>query len=245
MTGNTILISGGGSGIGRALAEMFHSRGNKVIIAGRNKVRLDEVAKANDGMQIIELDVTSSESIDALVEQVKEKYSGLNVVILNAGMMKAEKIGENDLPTANSIIATNLTGQIELNSKLLPIIEENSNAAILTVTSGLAFIPRASFPTYCATKAAIHSYTQSLRTQLKDRGIQVMELEPPYVQTELIRPEQATDPAAMPLNDFIKEVTAILETTDDITEIQVKRVKFFRDAESIGEYEKRYAELNQ
>ncbi len=245
MTKNTILITGGGSGIGRGLAEMFHSKGNKVIIAGRNKTRLNEVAKANEGMETIDLDVTDSESIDDLVTQVKEKHSDLNILILNAGMMKAEKVGDNDIQIAKSIIATNLIGQIELNSKLLSILEGNDDATIITVSSGLAFIPSGSFPSYCATKAAIHSYTQSLRAQLKDTGVQVIELIPPYVQTELISPEQATDPNAMPLADFINEVTEIFENNPDIEEIQVDRVKYFSDAASTGMYEKRYKELNQ
>jgi len=245
MNGNTILITGGGSGIGRGLAEMFHSKGNKVIIAGRNKARLDEVAKANEGMETIELDVTNSESIDALVARVKEKHSDLNVLILNAGMMKAEIVGDNDIQIAKSIIATNLIGQIELNSKLLSILEGNSNATIITVSSGLAFIPSGSFPSYCATKAAIHSYTQSLRTQLKNRGVQVIELIPPYVQTELISPEQASDPNAMPLSDFINEVTELFENSPEIDEVQVERVKYFSDAASSGEYENRFKELNQ
>ena len=245
MSKNTILITGGGSGIGRGLAEMFHAKGNKVIIAGRNKVRLDEVAKANEGMDALELDVTNSESIDALVAQVNEKHSDLNMLILNAGMMKAEKVGDNDIEIAKSIIATNLIGQIELNSKLLPVLEGNSNATIITVSSGLAFIPSSSFPSYCATKAAIHSYTQSLRTQLRNRGVQVIELIPPYVQTELISPEQASDPNAMPLTDFISEVTELFENNPEIDEIQVERVKYFSIAESTGVYEKRYKELNQ
>lgn len=244
MNDNTILISGGGSGIGRALAEMFHAKGNHVIIAGRRKEKLDEVAKANKGMDAIQLDITNSNSIDALVNEVKNKYPELNVVILNAGIMKPEVVGENDVPTAKDIIATNLTGQIELNSKLLPVIKNNKNSVIVTVSSGLAFLPRADFPTYCATKAAIHSYTQSLRTQLSADDIQVIELEPPYVQTELTSPEQATDPRALPLADFISEVTNLLESDDAIREVQVERVKFQRTAEASGEYEARYKEFN-
>jgi uncharacterized oxidoreductase len=116
---------------------------------------------------------------------------------------------------------------------------------IMTVSSGLAFLPRADFPTYCATKAAIHSYTQSLRTQLKLHNIQVIELEPPYVQTELVSVEQASDPRALPLKDFINELTAQLESDDDIREIQVERVKFQRAAESSGEYDVRYKEFNK
>jgi len=244
MTKNTILITGGGSGIGKGLAEMFHSLDNKVIIAGRNKTKLDEVAKTNEGMKVIELDVTSTTSIDALINQVKEKYPDLNMLILNAGMMKMEKVGDDDIEIAKSTIATNLIGQIELNSKLLSIIENNNDSVIVTVSSGLAFIPSSRFPTYCATKAAIHSYTQSLRTQLKDKGIQVIELIPPYVQTELISPEQATDPDAMPLPDFIAEVKALLEKNPEIDEIQVERVKYFSEAESTGVYKERYTDLN-
>jgi uncharacterized oxidoreductase len=245
MTGNTILISGGGSGIGRALAEMFHSRGNQVIIAGRTKDKLEAVTTANPGKQCLELDITSRASIDNLISQLKDNHSKLNSVIHNAGIMKPEQIGKDDVQTSKAVIDTNLIGQIELNSKLLPIIEANPNGVIMTVSSGLAFLPRADFPTYCATKAAIHSYTQSLRTQMKTKGIQVIELEPPYVQTELVRPEQASDPKAMPLADFVKEVTALLEDEDSVHEIQVERVKFQRTAESSGDYDKRYKEFNQ
>ena len=243
--GNTILISGGGSGIGRALAEMFHSRGNQVIIAGRRQEKLDEVTKANEGMRSLRLDITDSNSIDSLIGELRSSYPKLNMVVHNAGIMKPEVIGNEDILTAKDIIATNLTGQIELNSKLLPIIKHNNPGMIMTVSSGLAFLPRADFPTYCATKAAIHSYTQSLRTQLKSHDIQVIELEPPYVQTKLVSIEQASDPRALPLKDFINELTAQLESDDDIREIQVERVKFQRTAESSGEYDVRYKEFNK
>jgi uncharacterized oxidoreductase len=245
MNGNTILISGGGSGIGKALAEMFHSKGNQVIIAGRRQEKLDEVTKKNEGMRSLQLDITNSSSIDSLISELQNSYPKLNMVVHNAGIMKREVIGDEDVLTAKDIIATNLIGQIELNSKLLPIIQHNNPGMIMTVSSGLAFLPRADFPTYCATKAAIHSYTQSLRTQLKLHNIQVIELEPPYVQTELVSVEQASDPRALPLKDFINELTAQLESDDDIREIQVERVKFQRAAESSGEYDVRYKEFNK
>lgn len=143
MTNNTILISGGGSGIGRGLAEMFHSKGNQVIIAGRRKEKLDEVTSSNQGMQSIPLDITDSGSIDNLVNRIKNEYPNLNAVVHNAGMMKPEVIGEGDIPIAKATIATNLTGQIELNSKLLPIIKRNNPGAIIVVSSGLAFLPGA------------------------------------------------------------------------------------------------------
>ena len=245
ISGNTILISGGGTGIGRALAEMFHSKGNQVIIAGRRQEKLDEVTKANEGMRSLRLDITESESIDSFVSELRKSYPKLNMVIHNAGIMRPELIGDEDVPTAKDIIATNLTGQIELNSKLLPTIKQNNPGMIMTVSSGLAFLPRADFPTYCATKAAIHSYTQSLRTQLKSHNIQVIELEPPYVQTKLVSAEQVSDPRAMPLKDFINEVTVQLESDNTIREIQVERVKFQRTAESSGEYDVRYKEFNK
>lgn len=245
ITNNTILITGGGSGIGKGLAEMLLHKGNTVIIAGRNKKKLNATAKQNPGIHVIELDITDSVSIDALVNQVKETFPKLNGLILCAGIMQTEEIGNNDIAIAKHTIATNLTGIIELNSKLLPIIQNNKPGIIMTVSSGLAFIPLAAFPTYCATKAAIHSYTQSLRTQLREKAVQVIELEPPYVQTELTGPHQATDPAAMPLPAFIQEVTTLLENGGaDLAEIQVENVKFMRQAESSGEYNVRYNNLN-
>lgn len=245
MTDNTILITGGGSGIGRALAEMFHSKGNKVIIAGRRQTVLDEVAKANPGIDTIALDVTNLDSIKNAVATLEEKYPTLNTVIHNSGIMRSEEIGNNDIETSRSIIETNLIGQINVNSTLLPLLKKQPEGTIMTVSSGLAFLPGADYPTYNATKAAIHSYTQSLRTQLLNMHVQVIELVPPYVQTELQGPEQAHNPNAMPLQDFIDEVTEILETKPDVQEVLVNRVMFQRTAESSGEYEARYEQRNK
>ena len=244
LTDNTILITGGGSGIGQALAEKFHANGNKVIITGRNQAKLDAVTASNPGMEALALDVSDSDAIIAFAKILKQNYSDLNMVIHNAGIMETEKIGESDIAVAESQIITNLLGPIRLNSVLLPILFDQPESTIMTVTSGLAFLPLSLNPTYSATKAAIHSYTQSLRYQLKDTSVEVIELVPPYVRTTLTGKRQANDPAAMPLEDFITEVWSILEKDPNVEEICVERVQMQRTAESSGEYSTRYKNFN-
>ena len=244
LTGNTILITGGGSGIGRALAEAFHAHGNQVIIAGRRRMLLEETTNANPGMRSVVLDLENAAAISSFVAQLKSDFPNLNVVIHNAGIMKPETIQDGALETAEATITTNLLAPIRLNTALLPLLVTQAQATIMTVSSGLAFLPMAATPTYCATKAAIHSYTQSLRHQLRDTSVQVLELIPPYVQTELMGPHQAHDPNAMPLRDYITEVMGILETSPDATEICVERVKFLRFAEANGGYENVYKRVN-
>ena len=236
MQGNTILITGGGSGIGRALAEAFHKAGNQVIIAGRRKEALADTIAANQGMKSAAFDVTDAGSIAGLAEQIKRDYPSLNVVIHNAGIMRPEHLKKGELADAEATIATNLLGPIRLNAALLPFLLTKAKPVIMTVSSGLAFVPLAVTPTYCATKAAIHSYTQSLRYQLRDTPVQVIELAPPYVQTELMGPGQATDPNAMPLKDFIAETMQILRDNPDVKEVLVERVKPLRFAER-GDYD--------
>lgn len=236
MRKNAILITGGGSGIGRGLAEAFYAEGNEVIIAGRNKQQLESTVAANPGMKAVQLDAADPSSIRAFAEQIKRDYPALNVVIHNAGITKLESLRSHDTAAAEAVIATNLLGLIRLNAALLPSIEKQRNPVVMTVSSGLAFVPAFFAPTYCATKAAIHSYTQSLRYQLRDTVVQVIELIPPYVQTELMGPEQASDPNAMPLNDFISEVMQILKSSPNATEICVDRVKVLRFAEASGSY---------
>jgi uncharacterized oxidoreductase len=244
MTGNIMLITGGASGIGRALAEAFHAEGNQVIVAGRRKALLDEVAAANPGMKSAVLDIERADAIVRFAAQIKADYPALNVVIHNAGIMKPELLKKGALADAEATVATNLLGPIRLNAALLPLLLAQPRAAIMTVSSGLAFLPLAMTPTYCATKAAIHSYTQSLRYQLKDTSVQVLELAPPYVQTELMGPGQASDPNAMPLKDFIAESISILKTSPDATEICVERVKPLRFAEANGGYEAFFKRFN-
>jgi uncharacterized oxidoreductase len=241
---NTILITGGGSGIGRALAEAFHANGNQVIIAGRRKEVLDGVIAANPGMKAAILDIENADAIRSFGDQMKRDYPALNVVINNAGIMRPERLQDGALTDAEATITTNLLGPIRLTTALLPQLLSQPHAAIMTVSSGLAFLPLSSTPTYCATKAAIHSYTQSLRYQLKDTAIQVLELIPPYVQTELMGPGQASDPNAMPLKDYITEVMNIIKTSPDATEICVERVKPLRFAEANGGYDGFFKNFN-
>jgi uncharacterized oxidoreductase len=235
--GNTILITGGGSGIGRGLAEAFHQRGNQVIIAGRRQEMLDEVANANPGIATALLDVTDTADIDRFSRQMKSEYPSLNVVIHNAGIMRAEDwtAATVDTATAHATIMTNLVAPIMLTAALLPLLRKQAQSTVVTVSSGLAFVPLALAPTYCATKAAIHSFSESLRHQLKDTSVDVIEIAPPYVQTELMSAQQATDPNAMPLQAFIDEVVGLLETQPHIEEVLVQRVHRQRFAAEKGQ----------
>lgn len=243
-TDNTILITGGGSGIGRGLAEAFHKLGNQVIIAGRRQSALDEVTAANPGMKSATLDIESAEAVERFAARMKADYPALNVVIHNAGIMRNENIQKGGLADAEATVTTNLLGPIRLIAALMPQMLAQPNAAILTVTSGLAFVPLAMTPTYCATKAGIHSYTESLRYQLKDTNVQVIELIPPYVQTELMGARQASDPNAMPLADYVSETMRLLTDTPDAPEIVVERVKSRRLAERSGGYDDFFQQMN-
>lgn len=245
---NTILITGGGSGIGRALAEAFHRRGNKVIVAGRRQQALDDVAGANPGIAAMPLDVTQPSDIDRFVAQIAREHPTLNVLINNAGIMQAEDWTADsiDTTTAQATIMTNLLAPISLTAGLLPLLRRQPRANVVTVSSGLAFLPLAATPTYSATKAAIHSFSESLRHQLKDTGVDVIEIAPPYVQTGLMGAHQASDPNAMPLAEFTDEVMRILDTQPDVREVLVQRVQRQRFAAERGQagYQELFATIN-
>ena len=243
-TGNTILITGGGSGIGRGLAEALHTLGNRVIIAGRRPKALDETTAANPGIESIVFDVQDPVGIRTFAAQVAGRFPKLNVLFNNAGIMRPENLlaRHDHLADAEAIISTNLLGPIRLTAALLPLLQRQPSATILNVSSGLAFVPMAFVPTYCATKAAIHSYTQSLRFQLRSTQIEVLELIPPYVATDLMG--GASDPQAMPLSEFIAEVIAILKTQPTPAEICVDRVKGLRLAAELGGYDITFNGLN-
>lgn len=247
-TGNTILITGGGSGIGRALAEAFHALGNQVIISGRTRRTLDETTAANPGMKSLAVDMTDAAAIRAFASKLVADFPSLNVLVNNAGIMRPEDLlaPEADPADAEATILTNLLGPIRLTAALLPFLGKQNRATVMNVTSGLAFIPLAATPTYSATKAALHSYTESLRHQLLGTNVEVLELAPPYVRTHLMGEQQAADPHAMPLAEFITEVMEILTNKPDAREILVKRVEPLRFAAAGGEenYGKVFAGLN-
>ena len=248
MSGNTILITGGSSGIGRALAVAFHQLGNQVIVAGRRRALMEEIVATNPRIHAAVVDVQNLSSLPGFVDDIVRHYPGVNVLINNAGIMKSENLsdgpGEEDI--AGQTVTTNLLAPMRLTGLLLPHLKKQRHATIMNVSSGLGFVPMATTPTYCATKAAIHSWTQSLRYQLGHTGVDVLELVPPYVQTELQGARQAQDPRAMPLNDFISEVIDILRDHPEQKEILVQRVHPLRYATEQGrqKYEEFFRSFN-
>lgn len=244
---DTILITGGGSGIGRGLAEAFHAHGHQVIIAGRRQANLEEVTAANPGMAFAPLDLSDPAAIRSFAADLTAQHPGLNYLINNAGIAALEDLtaAPASLEQSESIITTNVLGPIRLTAALLPHLLKQSHATIANVSSGLAFVPLPSSPTYSASKAFLHSYTQSLRWQLRDTPVKVLEIIPPYVQTELGGPAQAVDPRAMPLRDFIAETMQIIQSNPDSQEICVENAKGLRYAEANGAFDAAFQALGQ
>lgn len=222
---NTILITGGASGIGRGLAEAFHRLGNKVIIAGRRKKLLDEVCKVNPGMDSIELDVAEPSSIQEVAQILISRYPTLNVIINNAGIMPFDNAGgQIDEAVSRRILDTNFIGPVLLTSAFIEHLKLQPRATIIYNTSLLAFLPLAMSSVYSASKAALHSYALSQRFMLRDTNVSVQEIAPPWVDTDLIK--KSGDPRAMPLEKFIAETMKGLAT--DIPEIVVEAVRALR-----------------
>ncbi|MEQ8351043.1 MAG: SDR family NAD(P)-dependent oxidoreductase [Leptospiraceae bacterium] len=246
LQGNTILITGGGSGIGLALAQEFRNRGNTVLIANRSEAKLKNAADL--GFSTYRMDMTDPGEIQSVGQKILADFPELNGIVHNAGIMKSESLVSGPSSEIQmETVAINLLGPMLLNNVLIPHFVQRPSAMIMTVTSGLAFIPLAMYPGYCASKAGLHSYTESLRYQLKDTQVRVVELAPPYVQTELTGEAQAKDPMAMPLEEFIAEVMQQIEKNPDSKEILVERVQPLRFASEKGhaEYQKFFDEFNQ
>lgn len=233
ITGNTIFITGGTSGIGRALAEALHARGNKVIVAGRRKALLDEVSAANPGIDGVELDIADAADIERVAARLVKDYPTLNVLINNAGIMPFDDAGAKiDDEVSRRIIETNLLGPIRLTSALIDHLKSQPAATIIHNTSVLAYVPLASTAVYSASKAALHSYALSQRFQLRDTSVHVQEIAPPWVDTDLIK--KSGDPRAMPLDIFIEKTMAKLAT--DAPEIIVDEIQTLRDNPGSGEH---------
>lgn len=245
ISGSTVLITGGATGIGLALTEAFLAAGSEVIIAGRRQAALDAAVAAHPGLAAYVLDLEYAASITDFAAMVTKAHPALNVLVNNAGIMRAEDLlsAPGFLTDAEATVATNLLGPIRMTAALLPHLLRQQRAGIINVTSGLAFVPLAITPTYSATKAALHSYTQSLRHQLRATAIEVLELAPPQVQTDLM-PGQATNPHGMALADYISEAMGLLAHTPTPPEICVERVQFLRRAAEQGQYEHVFSMLN-
>lgn len=242
-TGNTILITGGGSGIGEALAHRLHDLGNTVLIAGRRLDVLTAAAKGRQNIVPVQLDIDDAESIEAFARKLVADHPRLNVLMNNAGIMRFETLdGRRDLADSEATITTNLLGPIRLTNALIDHLATQPNAAIINNTSGLAFVPLVRTPTYSATKAALHSYTVSLREALKGR-VEVIELAPPAVQTTLT-PGQDTREGYQPLAEFADEVLSILQRQPTPPEVLVERVGFLRFAERDNRFDATLTTLN-
>lgn len=247
MSGNTLLITGATSGIGRGLAEAFHARGNQVIITGRRQALLDEITTANSGMAGYWLDLADEAMLARVAADVRSRFPALNVLIANAGISQTEDLTDAgwNADVAQAIVDTNILGVIRATAAFLPLIKTQPRATLMATSSALAFIPRAVFPTYCASKAFLHSWLLSLRYQLRDIPVEVLELAPPYVQTTITGIQQAMDPRAMPLAAYVNEVMTLLEHHDHPGgEILLERDKARRWAERDGTYDAIFSTMN-
>jgi uncharacterized oxidoreductase len=245
ISGNTVFIPGSTSGIGLALALALQAKGNCVIVGGRRADLLEQIAAEHPGLDTVQIDTSDSASIDSAAKEVLARHPDLNVLVPMAGIMRIEdwRRPQEFLASAESVITTNVLGPIRLIAAFIEHLQKQPDAAIVTVSSGLAFTPLGVTPSYNASKAAIHLLSESIRLQYADTAVQVIELVPPSVRTSLV-PGQESNEVAMPLDEFITEAVGLFETQPDAKEIQVERVKFLRFGEARGDYDQVVATLN-
>ena len=245
LTNSTVFIPGATSGIGLALAVALHEQGSTVVVGGRRTALLEQIAAEHPGIDTVRVDTTDPESIASAAKEVLERHPDLDTLVAMAGIMRAEDWHhpEGFLDTAEEIVTTNVLGPIRLIGAFVEHLQTRPRATIVTVSSGLAFAPLAVTPTYDASKAAIHMLSEALRLQLADTSVDVVELVPPSVATDLM-PGQRESAFAMPLDDFVTEVVDLLRTQPDAHEILVERVKFLRYGEARGDYDEVVRVLN-
>jgi short-subunit dehydrogenase involved in D-alanine esterification of teichoic acids len=245
ISGNTVFIPGSTSGIGLALALELQARGNTVIVGGRRAELLERIAAEHPGIDTVQIDTTDAASIDSAAKEALAKHPDLNVLVTMAGIMRIEDWHqpESFLASAESVVTTNVLGPIRLIAAFIQHLQAQPDATIVTVSSGLAFAPLKATPSYNASKAAIHMLSESIRLQLADTTVKIVELEPPSVRTSLL-PGQEDSEVAMPLGEFVAEAVALLQAQPDAKEIQVERVKFLRYGEARGDYDQVVETLN-
>jgi short-subunit dehydrogenase involved in D-alanine esterification of teichoic acids len=245
ITGNTVFIPGATSGIGLALALELRARGNTVIVGGRRAELLDRIADEHPGIGTVRIDITDAASIASAAKEVLSNHPGLNVLVTMAGVMNIEDWRDpaSFLASAESTVTTNVVGPIRLIAAFVEHLQAQPDATIMTVSSGLAFTPLKVTPSYNASKAAIHMLSESLRLQFAGTSVKVVELVPPAVRTALL-PGHEDNELAMPLDEFVAETVALLETQPAAKEIQVERVKFLRYGEARGDYDRVVATIN-
>jgi short-subunit dehydrogenase involved in D-alanine esterification of teichoic acids len=245
ISGNTIFIPGSTSGIGLALALALEAKGNTVIVGGRRGDLLERITADHPGIDTVRIDTTDPESVESAAKEVLAKHPELNVVVAMAGIMQIEDwhAPASFLSSAESVITTNVLGPIRIIAAFIEHLQAQPDATIITVSSGLGFVPLKATPSYSASKAAVHMLSESLRLQLADSTVKVVELIPPAVRTTLL-PGQEVSEFAMPLDDFVTEVVALLQNQPGAKELQVEGVKFLRNAEIGGDYDQVVEALN-
>ena len=229
------LVTGGGSGIGAGLAGALHTRGAKVIIAGRSAERLAAVASRHPGMETDVVDVADAAAVADLADRLTERHPGLDMVVNNAGIQTLIDFAAPE-PIDAAVIAreidVNFTGLIHVSNAFLPLLKRQAVARLVHVGSGLGYVPLAAAPIYSATKAAVHSFTTALRYQLAATNVQVIEIIPPVVATDLHRGQTRKPPRAMPLDRFVTDAMAVLDAGRD--EIAVGLAAVLRTASRIA-----------
>lgn len=212
----TVLITGGSSGIGLALAQQLVKRGNTVIVTGRDAQHLDKAVKACPGLHTLVADMGNMDDLFKLCAVVTSRFPALDVLVNNAGVMRNLDFSK-DLPAieVDEEIITNVLGPLRLIALLLPHLRRQPNALVVNVSSGLAFVPLKTSPVYCASKAAIHSFSTSLREQLKGTAVAVVELAPPAVHTPLLvqlMGKQASKKQGMDVEQLVHKAISAIES---------------------------------